>query len=184
MERYWEPVSARWFRLAILSLSVHASLAAGQGPENLEVASLEVAARNLQEELEAVARIRRVGGAWLLWCSDASAQPFRRLEAVEVGQSPFVVHLTYDQLVVRLVRTGRTCRRALEELDALDSWGNVLEFWVDRSPGRIRHLLVRSPGADGRFSGSSYRKTTFPDLVGGQDLVWADGHLISVPDGK
>ncbi len=52
--------------------------------------------------------------------------------------------------------------------------------WDDPTARHV--ILVRRPGKDGKFSGSTYEAGSFdPDDVD-QDIVWADGFFIKWPE--
>ncbi|GEM_PF-1628150 len=71
-----------------------------------------------------------------------------------------------------------------KDLPVNDGWGRPLEFSADAGVGSAtpaQTYCIRSPGADGRYSGSSYAggPTTDPDC----DIVYTSGSFIVYPDG-
>ena len=64
-----------------------------------------------------------------------------------------------------------------------DAWGNELEFYVTSgwrdSNGFETGLLIRSPGVDGQFSGTTYNSGTFDSKQFSEDIVWLNGFIRS-----
>ncbi len=71
-----------------------------------------------------------------------------------------------------------------KQLPDVDGWGNPYQFFADvgvGGAGFAQTYCIRSPGADGLYSGSSYvgGGTTDPDC----DIVYSGGSFIVYPEG-
>ncbi len=64
-----------------------------------------------------------------------------------------------------------------------DGWGHDLDFHVAivNAP-HSRYALIRSPAADGVFSGDTYTAGAFAVTDYAQDIVWADGSFVRNPE--
>lgn len=132
-----------------------------------------------------VATLRTVGTAMFAWLTDARAQGAAAgggeteegepVTEMDWGQCP---RISRDDLTALLVP------RYLAELPAADAWGHDLEFCLDRAHPERASLVagLRSPGRDGRFSGSTYPIGPFPATATDRDLVWLDGYFITWPE--
>ena len=93
---------------------------------------------------------------------------------VDLTQIPQISH---DDLVRLLVP------KYIAAIPEKDGWGNPYEFRLNtQDPDARRIMAVRSPGADGTFSGTTYHIGAFPAAEQGQDLVWTDGYFTRWPD--
>lgn len=60
--------------------------------------------------------------------------------------------------------------------------GRPIEMRVNLKAPRGKHVMcLRSPGANGKFSGDSYSVGTFPPDDVDQDIVWRDGWFARSP---
>lgn len=83
---------------------------------------------------------------------------------------------TVDELSAALVPDYIT------QVPERDGWGHAYEFHVIlNNPPRIRYALVRSPGRDDVFSGTSYTAGSFGVTDYDQDIVWGDGGFFRAP---
>lgn len=65
-----------------------------------------------------------------------------------------------------------------------DAWGHAYDYHLkidDLLSGRV--MLIRSPGADGVFAGSTYTFEPFIATAYREDIVWADGLFVRWPVG-
>jgi hypothetical protein len=92
---------------------------------------------------------------------------------VDLAQIPVISHDELAQLLVP---------KYIASVPEKDGWGNAYEFRLNtRDPDAHRIMAIRSPGADGKFSGTTYRIAAFPKSQEGEDLVWTDGYFTRWP---
>jgi hypothetical protein len=134
------------------------------------------------EQQEVVDDLRNVGTGMFVWYKDTEIQLRDRrgdenVEStivVDVSQVPIFSHAALESLLVP---------RYLKALPKTDPWGHDYEFRLNtEDPGAAHVMVVRSSGADGRFSGNVYEVGDFPPAETAQDLVWADGYFVRWPE--
>jgi hypothetical protein len=73
----------------------------------------------------------------------------------------------------------------MQELPKTDAWGHAYEYYVDsENPLAQTVMLIRSPGRDGKFSGSVYQVGSFEPGSFDEDIVWADGFFVRWPEAQ
>jgi hypothetical protein len=129
---------------------------------------------------ETMAVLRGVGTAMMEWMIAETAKPGWRSQPGKVvpagvnwSQCPAI---SYDELRPLLAPFVEV------ELPREDSWGHSLEFCLDRDTGLSFAAGARSPGRDGRFTGSDYaRLGKYDPLDVDGDIVWMDGLFVVWP---
>ncbi len=117
-----------------------------------------------------MADIRSIGVAW-----EARAVDVRQYNAT--GFTMPATALTYPELTTLLSPTY------MRNIPNIDGWGNALQFAVDQPIGGTpaANYAIRSPGRDGRYSGSSY--TAGPTTSFDCDIVYSGGAFVVWPEG-
>lgn len=69
----------------------------------------------------------------------------------------------------------------MQDVPQKDGWGHELEFYCNSNLLANNVFLVRSPGKDGKFSGTSYDKGEFDAASHDEDIVWMDGFFLRYP---
>ncbi len=98
---------------------------------------------------------------------------------------------------IQSVDVGSYKKRTVEEVEKLlvpeyiqavprtDGWGHAYEYYLDtENPVAERVMLIRSPGRDGKFSGSVYQIGPFEPGSFDEDIVWADGYFVRWPQAQ
>ena len=128
-----------------------------------------------------VGDIRNVGTAWMSWATDeagaraAGSATVFDFEALEQ-------RLTAAELE-RQLRGDGSGDAYIYEVPATDGWGHDLEFRQADDLYADPLMAIRSPGRDGRFTGTTYESGTFEALSYDEDIVWVDGFFIRSPEG-
>lgn len=126
--------------------------------------------------------MRNVGTAAVAWVEDQSL-PERSQDSASGDDSKPIFDwsdcpaISYGELVERLVP------KYLEELPVADGWDTAFEYCLaDAETAPYRYALgIRSAGADGAFSGTTYEPGAFPIGKSDNDIVWADGYFVRWP---
>jgi hypothetical protein len=125
-------------------------------------------------------RIRFVGGALLAWI-------FQQVPKMGLNGSepdPSYNLQSYPLATEEQIRQRLGSSYFGIPMDATDGWGRPLEMRVHWDALQAKHVLcLRSAGSDGKFSGDSYRTSSFPPNAQDQDIVWCDGWFIRWPEG-
>lgn len=66
--------------------------------------------------------------------------------------------------------------RFMKDLPRVDAWGNLYQFGLYGE-----RLAIRSPGSDGVYQNSPYKKGGFPSENGWQDIVYIEDKFIRWP---
>jgi hypothetical protein len=124
---------------------------------------------------ETMAAMRTVGTALVAWFTDQVGTGAAGASVV-VGDYPPVGAGDVETLLVP---------DYLKFLPPDDGWGHPFEYRlaVD-DPLAPRAILIRSPGADGRFDGDAYEIGAYDPRLFDRDLVWGDGYFMSWPERK
>jgi hypothetical protein len=133
-------------------------------------------ATDREAQLDTVDDIRSVGTAIFAWLSDILARHTPEgVGAVDLLSYPAI---SANDLRVRLLPDYVRC------IPGRDGWGYSYGFYLtaDPLPGEEILAAIRSPGADGAFTGPTYPVRSFPPLDFEEDVVWADGFFIRWPD--
>lgn len=119
-----------------------------------------------------MADIRSIGVAW-----EARAVDVKAYNAAAIGFTMPAAPLMYAQVTTLLSPTY------MRNIPNFDGWGNALEFAVDQPIGGTpaATYAIRSPGRDGRFSGSTY--TAGPTTDFDCDIVYSGGAFVVWPEG-
>ncbi|HEX4496444.1 MAG TPA: hypothetical protein VIE43_12305 [Thermoanaerobaculia bacterium] len=130
---------------------------------------------DLVYQLETMATIRTLGSALFGWATEHGlpGADLGSENVVEVQSLPVVAA---DQLRPLLIP------RYFQTLETTDAWGRPIEMRADLKVPLAKHsICLRSPGADGKFSGGSYPVGIFPPDDVDQDIVWCDGRFVREP---
>lgn len=124
-------------------------------------------------QTQTMADCRNIGNALMAWVVDNVSAAAAGADVYDMESYPLS---SYEEMEARLVPTY------IQELPRTDGWGHPFEYRVAWDNPRASHvILVRSPGKDGEFSGSTYESGSFdPDDVD-QDIVWGDGFFLRWP---
>ena|ERR1700730_16233171 len=163
---------ARSSLLTFAALAVIALLAGG-------LARDAHAAHKIARQQQTISDLRAVGGAMFQWYKEVQA-PRRtthpkegRAKVVDLAEIPEISH---DELAKLLAP------KYIAAVPENDGWGHPYEFRLNtRDPDAVRVMAVRSAGADGAFSGSSYTIGSFLPAQTDEDLVWVDGYFTRWP---
>lgn len=118
---------------------------------------------------------------------------------VRAEQTPRVMPATLALPVLQGNQTADVTtytKRSVEEMEKLlvpayishipetDGWGNAYEYYVNDNVLGATVLLIRSPGRDGTFSGSTYQVGRFEPSNYDEDIVWIDGFFFRYPEAQ
>jgi general secretion pathway protein G len=125
-----------------------------------------------------VADMRNVGTAMFSWLTD-------QLGAAAAGQSMRPGD-NYDINAVQLISQPNLSKilvpQYLMELQSHDGWKNPYEYRLDsKNPMSRNVMVIRSPGADGKYEASVYTMASFDTTEYDMDIVWADGFFVRFP---
>ncbi|MCB1033138.1 MAG: hypothetical protein KDD47_04815, partial [Acidobacteria bacterium] len=126
-----------------------------------------------------VEQARSVGLAMFSWLTDVTGLRggTNRTERGSFDITPYVP-ITHTDLTALLVPSY------LPWVPEMDGWQLPFEFYVDiLDPLGAEPLAIRSTGSDGQADGSTYIPGSFPFLQDEQDIVWADGIFVRIPEG-
>lgn len=130
--------------------------------------------RDGEAQTETMIDCRNVGNALMAWIVDELSAAAAGADTADVEIYPIS---SYEELKEHLVP------RYISDLPRTDGWGHPYEYrvaWNDPLAQNV--MLIRSPGKDGEFSGSTYEPGSFdPDDVD-QDIVWGDGFFLRWPE--
>lgn len=134
---------------------------------------------DVEKQASTLADIADVGRAMLDYFADLVSRSM-----VEGGSYAEFDFSTYDAITASelegvLVPAYARC------LPRLDGWGSFYSFYLDPEllPGEEPLVALRSPGANGVFSGTTYSVGSYVQGEFDEDIVWADGFFVSFPAG-
>jgi|SRR5580693_9495873 hypothetical protein len=131
---------------------------------------------------ETITGVRTVGVAMYEWYKKEQA-PKRTTHPKEAASES--VDLSVIPVISREELAKLLVPRYIAAIPETDGWGHPYEFRLNtQDPDAERVMAVRSAGADGVFSGTTYAIGAFPAAQADQDLVWADGYFIRWPKKK
>ncbi len=116
---------------------------------------------------------RSIGNACMPWLASQGGSASLG-EAVDLSDYP--VPMTRDEVAALLKP------RFINWVPNLDRWGNPWEFYFSGNLQGPEVFVVRSPGRDGVFDGTTYQVGPFVATDYDQDIVWADGNLARWPE--
>ncbi len=119
-----------------------------------------------------MADMRGIAVAW-----EARAVDTRAYNAAALGFTMPATPLTYAEVTTLLSPTY------MRNIPRADGWGYSLDFATDQPIGgpQATTYAIRSPGRDGRFSGSTY--TAGPTTEFDCDIVYSGGSFVVWPEG-
>jgi len=124
------------------------------------------------KQARVVSSARTVGNACLAWVSDQGGSPTLS-DPVDLSNYP--EELTRDQ-VAALLKPNY-----ISFVPELDQWGNPWEYYFSGDINAENVFCLRSAGRDGIFQPTPYEVGPFIATDYDQDIVWADGSLVSWP---
>jgi hypothetical protein len=172
MSTLQKSLRARNYLLTLAAVAVIALLSGG-------LARDAQAAHQVAQEQQTISDLRAVGVAMFHWYKEVQA-PRRTMhpkeghaKTVDLAEIPEISH---DELAKLLVP------KYIAAVPEKDAWGHPYEFRLNtKEPDAARVMAVRSAGADGAFSGTTYTIGSFPPAQTDQDLVWVDGYFTRWP---
>jgi hypothetical protein len=127
--------------------------------------------------------LRTVGTAMWNWYKDQMAAKPKadHVKAEEESKS-------VDFAAVPVISRGELAKvlvpKYIAAIPEKDGWGHPYEFRLStRDLNATRIMAARSPGKDGKFSGTVYEIAAFPPADQDQDIVWIDGYFARWPQG-
>ncbi|MDP9119990.1 MAG: hypothetical protein M3O15_01250 [Acidobacteriota bacterium] len=137
-----------------------------------------------RQQSQTITDIRGVGTAMFHWYKDTLAAQRSKAtheEAEEQAQAA-TVDVTRIPVIGREELAKLLVPKYLAAIPENDGWGHPYEFRLATANlEAVRVMAVRSAGADGTFSGTTYEVGAFPLADQGQDLVWVDGYFARWP---
>lgn len=167
-------IRSRGFAATTFALALLAGLPAGAQP------TPAAPPKGSPEQQRTISDIRNVGTAMFAWYNDQlKAHPQGKTEKVE-ADAPAVFDriptISHDDLAKVLVP------RYLAAIPEKDGWGHPYAFYLSTADLHATNIMgLRSPGRDGRFSGTSYEIGAFPPADQDQDIAWMDGYFVRWP---
>jgi hypothetical protein len=128
-----------------------------------------------------VADIQNTGTAMYSWLVEqtgerGSAQPQAQEDrtTVDLEQYSLISRKDLEKILVPRYYIG--------EIPETDGWGHAYEFYLNVAPPLAPQMMgMRSPGRDGKFSGSAYRAVPFAPNNFDEDIIWVDNKFVRWP---
>ena len=136
---------------------------------------------DLSAERRTVADVLTVGTAMLSWISDQSdngpSEPLPSEDTSALVDLGNYTPISRGDLYKLLVPSY------LQSIPRTDGWGHPFAFYLNvANPWSPHSFAVRSPGRDGKFSGSIYRPGRSAPDDPDEDIVWTDGYFVQWPN--
>ena len=131
--------------------------------------------------------MRNVGNAWVAFVTDKFAALDSATEA-KLSNAPVVdfrftgTHEAKSGKYRRIpndILADMLVPHYIKVLPQQDGWGNAFEYYVSMDD-KTAHL-IRSPGRDGNFSGTTYTGGKFDQSDYDEDILCANGHMVRYP---
>lgn len=131
------------------------------------------------KQRKSMSEMRSTGAAMIGWLTD-------QIAAGAAGSEPSSGQVTMEDYpeIAREDLADILAPRYIQKVPELDGWRVPYEYRLDIAERNEVIMAVRSAGADGAFSGTTYIAGPFDPTDYAQDIVWTDGFFVRWPEKK